>query len=231
MLRSIIGTLVVTAATAFRCDAAVIVAWNLAGEPGDQAFTAPSEEALLTTGFDVTRGPGLNPSAAGDSISSNGWDTLNPDDDYFTFGFSVDPGYWVTLDELRIGTRSSNTGPGDLGLFYNGDSFTSNLFTFTQSGTDFLDSVADLSALTNLTGNVEFRIVALSDTRADGDTGITSAGTFRLTNFFDDGNDTGSFQITGSVTAVPEPSSLVVMGLILGGGYAGRYFRNRRRAV
>lgn len=213
--------------TAGECQAEFVVAYDLAGEPGNQESTAPGETAANVTGLHVTRGPGLGATSAGNSISSNGWNTLDATRDYFSFGFTVDPGYFATLDQLRIGTRSSNTGPGQLGLFFSGDGFTTNLFTFAQNGTSFLNSEVDLSSLSNVTGDAEFRIIALDDTRADGTTGITSTGTFRITNLFGPDGDTGSFGITGTVTAVPEPSSMALLGLVAVGGVVLR--RRQRR--
>ncbi|MCC5844739.1 MAG: PEP-CTERM sorting domain-containing protein [Verrucomicrobia bacterium] len=200
------------------------VNFDFAGEPGDQLSTAGDSNSLLVTDAIIDRGPGISAGAAGNSISSSAWNELDPSEDYFSFRFDVDPGYFASINNLKIGTRSSNTGPGDLGLVYSGDNFSSTLFTFSQSGTAFLNSDITLN-LTNLTGEVEFRIIALSDTRADGSTGITSGGTFRVTNFFD-GGDTGGTTFSGTLEVIPEPGTLALIGmsaLIL-------YFRRRLKA-
>lgn len=195
---------------------AFTINFDFGGEPGDQLFTSGVSGSPLAGGAVVDRGPGLGATTAGNSISSNGWDTLNAAEDFFSIRFTVAPGESIDLQSLVIGTRSSNTGPGDLGLFHNGDGFTSSLFTFTQSGTSFLNSTVDLTSLTGLTGDVELRIIALSDTRADGTIGISGGGTFRLTNFFD-GGDTGGM----TITAIPEPRfygaalGLLALGLFL----------------
>lgn len=222
MFKESVSAIAAVAAVGVMTSAAsgqVISDWVLFQEPGDQAFTAASSSALNVSGLDLTRGPGLNPSPGNNSISSNGWDGLDPGD-YFTFGFEVDAGWSVDLDELWIGTRSSNTGPGELGLFYSGDNFSTNLFTFNQSGTDFNNSIIDLSSLTGLTGEVEFRILATSDIRANGDPGISPSGTFRITEHFDDGNFT-NVQFTGTV--VPTPGAIALLGVA---GLAG--IRRRR---
>ncbi|TVP78803.1 MAG: hypothetical protein EA353_07615, partial [Puniceicoccaceae bacterium] len=177
--------------------------FNFAGEPGDQVSTAGTSSVGAITGAIVDRGPGIGSTAAGNSISSNGWDSLDPTEDFFSFRFDIAAGFSVDIDRLVIGTRSSGAGPGELALRYSGDGFTSDLATFTQSGTAFLNSDIALN-LTELTGSVEFRVVATSDVRADGDLGITDTGTFRLVNYFS-GGDTGG--ITFSGTAVPEPGA------------------------
>jgi hypothetical protein len=203
-------------------SADLIVSWNLHGEPGDQISTTAAFSASNVIGNVVARGAGLNAVAASNSINSSGWNTLDSDD-YFSFGFTVDPGYRVNLDQLLITTRSSNTGPGTLVLRYGGDGFTDDLTTFTQQGTDFLDSTVDLTALTNLTGDVEFRLFSASTTSADGGT-VGSAGTFRITNY--QGEENGSFRFTGTVEAIPEPSSLALLS-VLGVGASGLWLRRR----
>ncbi len=200
-----------------------IVGWNLTGEPGNQQETLSTLLAPNISGMSVSRGPGLNAMSGSDSINSSGWNTL-ASDDYFSFGFTVDPGYRVNLDQLLITTRSSNTGPGTVVLRYGGDGFTGDLTTFTQQGTNILDSTVDLTALTNLTGDVEFRLFSANSTSANGGT-VAGGGTFRITNFEQESN--GSFRFTGTVEAIPEPSSLALLS-VLGVGAFGFWLRRRK---
>lgn len=197
----------VVCAQAGVATAAVVVEYGLTGAPGNQAFTAPSFVDPNATGLNVTRSAGLNPSAAGNSISASGWDI----GDYFSFGFDVSPGFFANLDSLEIGTRSSNSGPGTLELFYSGDGFTTSLGQTVQVGTLFSNTVIDLSGLTGLTGPVEFRLTMLDTTSANGGT-VASGGTMRIANYFD-GVDTGGFRINGTISAVPEPTSFVALAV------------------
>jgi hypothetical protein len=131
----------------------------------------------------MARGDGINPTTAGNSISGNNWHDRAADD-YFTFGFTVDAGFSVDLNELWISTRSSGTGPGFLALRSSLDGFTSDLATFVQTGTSFTNSIVDLSGLTDLTGTVEFRVYADGNVSANGGT-TAATGTLRISEFFD----------------------------------------------
>ena len=202
-------SLVGMVALAVSANASVTLSdWNLTGAPGTQALTTGNGSANITAS-DLARGAGLTGTAAANSISASGW--TNQTTDYFSFGFTVAGGYSANLDSLYIGSRSSGTGPGTLGLYYSGDGFSSNLFTFNQApGANFVNSIVSLSGLTGLTGNVEFRVAAIGSVAANG--GATgSNGTFRLTGYFANGAFDRNLQITGDV--VPAPASLALIGL------------------
>ncbi len=172
----------------------VIANWNFAGTPGNQEFTTGTGVTGVAAS-NFTRGADLNPASSGSSFSSNGWNA--GDARYFSFGFVVATGQKVDLTSLKLGSRSSNTGPRDMALQYSGDNFTTDLATWTSANT-FLNQTIDLSALTNLEGTVEFRIISKSDVSANGGT-VGSTGTFRVVNFFPD--DTG-VSFIGTVEAI-----------------------------
>ncbi|MFO0833566.1 MAG: MYXO-CTERM sorting domain-containing protein [Phycisphaerales bacterium] len=210
-----IFALAVLAASAGVASASVTVSqWDLTGAPGDQAFTAGSGITHVSA-TNLTRGTGLGVSAAGNSFSSLGWTQQTTD--YFSWGFSVDAGYAVNLDKLYIGTRSSNTGPGLMGLYYSGDGFATAITTFAQVGTAFNNMAIDLSALPNVSGNVEFRVVQIGNVAANGGT-TSSSGTFRFTAYFINSTFDRNLQFTGDV--VPTPGAMALLGL--GGLVAGR---------
>jgi len=194
-------------------QAVTIVQWDLAGASGSQASTVASAAAAQVTGSELARGAGLAGSAGANSINASGWN--GQASDYFSFGFTVAAGYTVDLDDLYIGTRSSGTGPGTMGLFYSGDGFTASLVTFDQApGSNFVNSVVDLGSLPDLAGTVEFRLQQIGTTSASG--GATGGnGTFRVTGYFNAGVFDRNTQFTGSVSAIPEPGSyaLLLVGL------------------
>ncbi len=211
---------IVLGGAASAASAQTLAQWDLQGAPGDQAFTAGSAAAGLAA-LNLTRGAGITPTAAANSLSGSGWNDLAATD-YFTFGLTASPVSPVDLDDLYIGTRSSGTGPGNLGLFSSNDGFTANLFTFVQApGGNFVNSIVDLSGLPNFTTSVEFRIRALDNVSAAGGV-IGAAGTFRVTGYFVGGIFDRNLQLTGVI--VPTPGAFGLLGL--GGLVAAR----RRRA-
>ncbi|HBS28938.1 MAG TPA: hypothetical protein DEB06_05695 [Phycisphaerales bacterium] len=223
MKTQMISAAVVLAAVAGAASAQTVVDWNLSGALGTEASFAANSAAANITGGALARGAGLTGNTGTNSINAAGWNDLGAND-YFSMSFSVNPGFQLDLSSLYIGSRSSGSGPGNLGLFYNGDGFTTNLFSFNQApGGNFVNSVVDLSSLPALTGNLEFRVRALNGVAANGGA-IASSGTFRLTAFFVNGLFDRNLQFTGTVSPVPTPGALALLGV--GGLMAAR----RRRA-
>ena len=202
-------------------NADTIGSWALFGEPGNQVFS-PGVGSPNVTATNMVRGAGLTGNAGGNSFNSAGW--TSEATDYMEFGLSIDPGYQVALDDLIIGTRASNTGPGFVGVYSSLDGFSSPITTLVQSGTNFLNSVIDLSSLGTVSGPFSIRLAQIGTTSANG--GSTSAsGTFRITDYFD-GTDFSDTQITGVTSAVPEPSTVLLLGL----GGMSLFLLKRRRA-
>jgi PEP-CTERM motif len=224
LIRSIVA-LAATAALGTAASATTLVQWDLAGAPGNQATTPGIASDASLAAIDLSRGAGLSPSAASNSFSSSGF--TGGATDFVSLGFTVASGFLVDLDALFIGTRSSNTGPGTIGLYWSGDAFATPITRFDQSpGSNFVNSVVDLSALPDLTGSVEFRLAQIGSTSANG--GATGAsGTFRLTGYFNDSGFDRNLQFTGSVAAIPEPGTY---GLMAAGLAAMGLFIRRRQA-
>jgi hypothetical protein len=220
-MKKILLCVAILMATLSSANADIITGYNLAGAPGDQAFNTASQQATNVSGLNLTRGPGLTGVVTANSMNASGWNV----GEYFSFGFTVDSGYFVELQNLQIGTRSSGTGPGSMGLFSSLDNFGTAITTINQSpGSNFVNSSIDLSSLGQLNGMVEFRLVMLNTTSANGGT-VGGGGTFRVTNYFENSIDQGSFRFNGSVSAVPEPTSAGLLALT---GIVGLAFRRRR---
>lgn len=190
-----------------------LVGYEMAGQPGDQAFTAPTLTALGTTGANLTRGAGLTPSAGNNSMNSSGW--VGPSaDDFYSFGFDVDAGSIATVTTMRFATRSSNTGPGFVDVLYSLDGGAETLITtITQTGTAFSNNLLNLLTPLEVHGSLRIILRSANNTSANGGT-VGAAGTLRIGDYSPDGG--GSFQpisIEGRVVPVPEPSSLALCGL------------------
>ncbi|WP_169980745.1 PEP-CTERM sorting domain-containing protein [Tautonia rosea] len=194
-------------------QAETIVSWATFGQPGNQDFTPVLNEAAGVTGTNMTRGAGLTPNPGNNSFNSAGW--TGEDTDYIEFGFSVDAGLFASLDSLFLGSRSSNTGPGTIGVFTSLDGFSSSIFEIQQSGTNFTNSIIDLSSLGPITGDFSLRLIQIGTTAANGGTTL-AGGSFRIGDYFD-GSTFTTLQITGEIRAIPEPSSVVLMGLGIAG--------------
>jgi hypothetical protein len=208
--------------------AAIVAAWDMTGEPGDQTITAGTGSENVAAS-DMIRGPGLMGSGGNNSFNSKGWNdppATDPgsDDDYMEFGFDVTAGFQVILDELNIGTRSSNTGPGTLGVFTSVDGFASSVATIVQPGSDEVSSTVDLGSLSPVTGDFRIRLIEIGNTQADGVGTTSSAGTFRIINDPDDSSNLVSLAgVTQSLVGpapIAEPSSalvFVLLSLLVGG--------------
>lgn len=227
MMRTTIAALAVVALAAPEVQAAPIVTnWNLNGQPGDQASVAGTGSSNVTASA-LARGAGLTGNTGANSINASGWNSQSTD--YFSFGFTVAPTYALDLDRLFIGTRSSATGPGTIGLFYSLDSYATALTTFSQApGANFVNTSVDLSLLANFTGTVEFRLIQVGGAAANG--GATgTAGTFRVSNYFNPA-DTGGVSFTGTLIPPSAPVPLPAAVWLLGSALLGLAGLRRRVA-
>jgi hypothetical protein len=205
-------------------NASLIAYWDLTGQSGGEASLSANSSAVGVIGSELSREAGLTGVTGANSINASGWN--NEVTDYYSFGFTLDNGYQVDLTSLVIATRSSNTGPGTMGLFYSGDGFTTSLYTFDQSpGSNYVNSIVDLSSLTDLAGMVEFRIAQIGTNSANGGATTGSSGTFRISEYYD-GTSYANLQLNGVISAtVPEPRTV----LLLGAGLIGLVVIGRKR--
>ena len=95
----------------------------------------------------MTRGSGLLPFPYQNSFGSTGWGSSDDPEEYIEFGITVDPGFKIQLDLLLIGTNSSNTGPGTIGVLTSLDSFATPFAKLSQSSSGFTYFMVDLSSL------------------------------------------------------------------------------------
>lgn len=200
----------------FDAQAALVAEWNMTGRNGLQLVT-PGGVATGLTGGTWVRGSGLIRNSGPDSMSASGWD--GGANDYLGFTVTVEEGSALFLDRLSIGTRSSSSGPGSIGLFYSGDLFANALATVQQGpGNNVVYSVMDLSALPALTsGSLEFRLYQIGANAADGGATSPTSGSFRITDYFSGGVDRNitleGAVVTASSVPVPAAGWLLLLGL------------------
>ncbi len=124
--------------------------------------------------------------------------------DYFEFTLTPDAGYKVSVDSLTI-FGSTSSGAVTLELFsdHNGDNFATSLDIKSTTDAD-TDIVWDIPALTphqNLTSAVTFRLYGYSTSAPNGHT--VNIGTRVGPEII----------LSGTVAVIPEPSSLLLLGI------------------
>lgn len=212
----LIGTVTCLAVTG--ADAALLVEYDLAGEPGNQALNNATFTATGVLADVLDRGPGLTVSAGLNSINSSAFSTGGIDlTDYYEFGIVSSTGL-LDLTSLEFTERRSATGVRTIELRSSLDGFASTVTTIgvPDDTANRRQSVLLGAGFQGLTG-VLFRLYGYD---AEG-----SAGTWRIGK---DGSATATplpnLQIFGEVRpqAVPEPSTLalavpaLLVGLALG---------------
>lgn len=202
-----VAAVLVSAAVA---PAGPIVQYDLFGVPGESASGPATFSAPGVTALPITRGAGLSPNAASNSINSAGFNDLAADD-FVQLGFTTTTPFAV--DQLILATRSSGTGPGfvDVDVSVDGGVFTT-IATLTQPNAQFLNSILEVDR--TVTSSLVVRFSAANGTAANGGA-IGAAGTFRVGNFFD-GANFSPIEVNGDpapAAAVPEPASLGLAGV------------------
>jgi hypothetical protein len=221
-MQRILPATLVAVSLSTSASAEVIVDWDLTGLAGNETTLAANNAGVGIGGSALIEGATLVATSGSDSMNARGWNGEVAD--YFSFGFTVANGYSVDLSTLVIGTKSSNSGPGSMGLYYSGDHFASALYTFNETGADFSNDIVALGALSQLTGTVEFRVMQIGSIAANGGE-TSSAGTFRIAEY-SDGVTSTNLQLTGTVAAVPEADTSTM--LLAGLGVVGVMARRRR---
>jgi hypothetical protein len=221
--------MVAVMAAAGSADAALVAQWDLTGKSGSEVYDAATYAATNVTGVNLTKTSGLTGNAAANGFGSTGWNTAGQ---YYQFGFSVAAGYQAKLTDLWIGTRSSGTGPGSIGVYGSFDNFAHQtlLTTFAQPSAVYLNSKVDLTSLTAITGTYLVRLQEIGSNSAAGGT-TAGTGTFRMSNYYD-GTTYTPTGFNGDVTPAPTPTPTPIPAAawLLGSGLMGLAGIRRRNA-
>lgn len=198
-----------SSAYAYPGSSDLVAEWDTTGKKGDE-LTLPGTGYKCITASDWTRGDGLTPSAASNSFASTGWDGTDAGD-YYEFTLSVAEGFKAGLDELWIATRSSNTGPGTIGLYSSLDSFGAAIATIGQPGNTYVNSIIDLDITLDCGEDITFRLYEIGNTQADGFGDTAGTGTFRVSDYYD-GSTYYNIGITGDCIPCPIPAAAWLLG-------------------
>jgi hypothetical protein len=207
-------------------SSAQIATWDVAGTgtPFLSSLVAGTSDGFLASVPSLTRGGGLLGNSAGSSFANTNWNntaTFNKDLSYMTFTVAATGGYQLNLTDLKYSINGSNTLPnqGQWGYSLDGGATftmqpifaTSNIQLTSLSTWDFADFTTP--------NTVEFRFWAWGTVSASGAIGASS-GSGRINNIA--GSD---LVLDGTTSAVPEPSTLSLIGF----GILGMLAFSRRR--
>lgn len=190
-------------------SAAQIAAWDLEGLNGNQIATPPSFSASHVTATNMIRGPGLEITAVGlNSFSAEGWESNEPaqtSDEYFEWGFDVDSGLSVDLDETLFSFRVTALGFADTnwGVYTSLDGFNSPVETLTLPAATPVPFSIDLSELPNVTDSFRLRIYE--------EIGNVTIGTTFITEHGSNGNGSPGLDVQFTGEVVPEPTTVVLL--------------------
>jgi hypothetical protein len=199
-------------------SAAIVAEWNTSGFSGTET-TIPSSKVV--TGITVTPigiGTELTTSTGGGGLNTTSWSTaLNGNSgNYYGFSITVGDDYELALTTWEFTARSSNTGPGNFAIRYSGNSYASNIATFSTSGSSYGIVSLNLSSVGILVnGTYEFRVGLVDSTQSDGVGTVDAAGTHRIMNYGSTSSTPSSdpINLNGTVSAVPEPTSALLGSL------------------
>jgi len=199
----------------------LLIGWDVAGLTGTNNNVAPVYLAAnVITGL-ITRGPGLTPSAATNSITSTSWTLPNnsaiadsiASNDYYSVTLTADPGFEFAITGMSLRVQRSNTGPSNYTLRANVDAFGADLTTWNIGGSTTAQSIQTPLSIGG-TNSVEFRIYGHRADTASGTGRIQDGGSFGQA-----GVDLGIFGWTTSgAPAAAEISLLGTNGGVIADG-------------
>jgi len=216
----IAATVALLLATGARADS--IAQWDTTGYLGTEAVVTPTQMAAGVTADDIIRSSLLVGNAGAGNYNSAGWNNAGQ---YVQLGFTTTSEWDVT--SLLLATRSSATGPGlmDVNASVDGGAFVTVAQINQAPGANYIDQLLPLNLLVNSSLVIQFTPDNNTDAAGTGTIGVN--GTWRIGDYE---NSSGAFSpITLSGSAVPEPSSIIVLGIGLAG--VGVLTRVRRKPV
>ena len=216
-------------------QAAVLLSWNTAGNLGTETTEPSVSNDVGLSAAPLTLGAGVLGAGNGNRFGGNNWfDAGNTStapgstlaeailgNNFIEFTVAPLTGFQFTATSFDFIWDRSSTGPAAVALRSSIDSFTADLGQLTalpqpNPGASTFTAIP-IAGLNNIASATTFRLYGFNTTA------ITGTGGFDTVT----GTLTPNVIFNGDVTAVPEPSSMALIGMI---GVAGVVYRQRRLA-
>ena len=189
----------------------LLLGWDFSGYAGNEtAGTNSYAAANISTPSLITRGVGINASANGDSFCGTGWNAASLENaissnDYFEFSIAASAGYALTITNWNALFYRTATSASNWVLRSSADSFAANLDAYTINNT----TQNELDGVLNLTGSsLTFRLYGWGATDSGGAARFVGAS--------------NELELYGTVSAIPEPTTIAFMGVGLGAAFLAR---------
>lgn len=218
IVNSVIAVIVSVGLT-IQCEAALIITWNTTGNLGTETSEPSVTNDAGLAASNLTLGS-VTPGANGNRFGGSGWfntgntaggNTLSEavaGNDYIEFIVSPNAGFQFTATSFDFIWDRSGTGPSAVTLRSSIDSFTSDLGSVSSmvSGgvaTSTLRTIS-ISGVSGISTSTTFRLYGYGATATGG------------TGGFDTSTIAPNVILNGTVSAVPEPTGILMVGAAIG---------------
>ncbi len=210
---------------------AVILSWNTFGNLGTETSEASVSNIANISAASLTLGSGITAAANGNRFGGSGWfdagntaggNTLGEainGNSYIQFIVTPTGGATFSATSLDFTWDRSATGPSSVALRSSFDNFATDLGSVTniiQSA--FAPNSITIAGLNNVAAATTFRLYGFGASATGG------------TGGFDTNTDAPSVTFNGSVTAVPEPTSIALVSLMGCTGLVSGYRRRKAKS-
>ncbi|MDW8295867.1 MAG: lamin tail domain-containing protein [Raineya sp.] len=156
---------------------AQVIRFSFTGATGTPATFPADAQPANGSVTDFARSASITPITSTDNFGASGWNVASLDlNRYFSFTITANAGFVLNLSSFELDEIRSGTGPTQWVLRSSRDGFTTDLGTYTNTGTTLITNrvIALNENFYNVSGSIEFRIYAFGASSA--------AGTWRVDN-------------------------------------------------
>jgi hypothetical protein len=162
------------------------MSWDFAGNSGSETtvtalYFAPNVSSTGPSGI-ISRGSGLNPAGNTNRFNANNWSQAGlvdavANNDYMEWTITPAPGYQISVSSLVYNWQRSGTGPPNITIRSNQDSYSTNLDTKTGLITTPNNGLTStITTINNVAAAVTFRIYGYGATSSTGSGGFEGTG-------------------------------------------------------